>query len=76
MLFVCTVCMQSRWVYDWSWRSVLPVSWLVISVEGCFHRPLKTMVTNSSSWVRESLSQRAMVLCTREANTECLLAGL
>ena len=33
------VCMQLRWVYHWSWQSLLPVSWLIVSVEGCIHCP-------------------------------------
>ena len=32
MLFGCTECMQFRWVCHWSWRSALPVPWLVVSV--------------------------------------------
>jgi len=31
--------MRSRWVYHRSWRSVLPVSWLIVSVDGCIHCP-------------------------------------
>jgi hypothetical protein len=30
---------------------------------------------DSSSWVRESWSQRALALCIRKARTGCLLAG-
>jgi len=41
MLFGCTVCMQSRWVYHRSWRSVFPVSWLVVSVDGFIHCPCR-----------------------------------
>ena len=36
---VCKVYMRSRWVYHRSWRSVLSVSWLVVSVDGCIHYP-------------------------------------
>jgi len=39
MLFECKVCMQPMWVYHWYWWSVLPVPWLVVSVEGCIRCP-------------------------------------
>jgi len=42
---------------------------------GLYPLSLKTVVRNSSSWVRESLSQRALALCIRESRAECLLAG-
>ena len=31
--------MQSRWVYHWSWWSILLVPWLVLSVDGCINCP-------------------------------------
>jgi len=36
---------------------------------------LKTVVRNSSSWVRESWSQRALALCIKEARIDWLFAG-
>jgi hypothetical protein len=42
---------------------------------GLYPLSLKTVVRNSSSWVRESWSQSALALCIREVRTDCLLAG-
>jgi len=36
-----TVCMPLRWVYPWTWRSVLPVSWLVVYFDACIRFPLR-----------------------------------
>ena len=41
MLSGCKVWMQSRWVDRWSWQSVLQISRLVLSGEGCIHYPWK-----------------------------------
>ena len=42
---------------------------------GLYPLSLKTVVRNSSSWVSESWSQRALALCIREVRTDCFLAG-
>jgi hypothetical protein len=42
---------------------------------GLYPLYLKTMVRNSSSWVRESRSQRALSMWNREARTNCSFAG-
>ena len=44
---VCMICMQSRGVYHWSWRSVLPVPWFVVSVEGRIRCPWRRWWENS-----------------------------
>jgi len=36
---------------------------------------LKTVARNSSSWLRESWSQRALAVCIREARYDCWIAG-
>jgi hypothetical protein len=41
ILPVCAVWMQSRWVYRWFWQSVLKISGIDVSTEGCISYPWK-----------------------------------
>jgi len=72
------------WVRSMNVLEVVISLFLAVHETGCSVRhicresyslPLKTVVRNYSFWVDESRLQRALILCIREARTDCVFAG-